>query len=67
MGKKALITRALYVGKATGRYFWHHLLSCMNFLGFESLQANPDVWMQKSIRKYGITEYYEYMLLYTDD
>ena len=67
VGKKALITRALYGGKATGRDFWHHLRSCMNFIGFESLRTDPDVWMRKSARKYGVTELYEYVLLYTDD
>ena len=29
VGKKALITRALYGGKCAGRDFWHHLRSCM--------------------------------------
>ena len=29
IGKKSLITRALYGGKCAGRYFWHHLKSCM--------------------------------------
>ena len=39
----------------------------MNFLGFEYSQANPDVWMRESVRKDGSTDYYEYVLLYTDD
>ena len=39
----------------------------MNFLGFEYLQSDPDVWMRESIRKYESTKYYEYVLLYTDD
>ena len=33
IGKKAIVTRALYGGKVSGRYFWHHLRSCMIFLG----------------------------------
>ena len=32
IGKKFLITRALYGGKCSGRDFWHHLRSCMKFL-----------------------------------
>ena len=40
--KKAIITSSLYGGKAAGRDFWNHLRSCMKFLGFESLHANPD-------------------------
>ena len=39
----------------------------MKFLGFESSRADPDVWMRESVRKYGVTKYYEYVLLYTDD
>ena len=39
----------------------------MNFLGFESSQTDPYIWMQKLIRKYEVTEYYEYVLLYNDD
>ena len=46
IGKKAIITRALYGGKVAGRDFWHHLQSCMKFLGFEYSQADPDVWMR---------------------
>ena len=43
VGKRALITRALYGGKAAGRDFWHHLRSCMKHIGFESSKADPDV------------------------
>ena len=39
----------------------------MKFLRFEYSQAHPDVWMRESVRKYGSTKYYEYVLLYTDD
>ena len=49
IGKKAIITRALYGRKVSGRDFWHHLRSCMKFLGFEYLQADPDVWMRESV------------------
>ena len=34
IGKKAIFTRVLYGGKVSGRDFWHHLRSCMKFLGF---------------------------------
>ena len=43
IGKKAIITRALYCGKAAGRECWNHLISCMKFLGFESSHSDPDV------------------------
>ena len=39
----------------------------MRFLGFKYSQADPDVWMRESVRKYGSTKYYEYVLLYTDE
>ena len=65
--KKALITRAVYGGKAAAREFCHHLRSCMNFLGFKSSQADTDVWMRKLIRKDEVTDYYKYVILYTDD
>jgi len=65
-GNKALITRALYGGKCLGRDFWNHLQSCMEFIGFESSKADPDAWIRKSVKKDNITEYYEYLLLYTD-
>ena len=36
IGKVALIKRALYGGKVSGRDFWHHLRDCMDHLGFTS-------------------------------
>ena len=66
-GKRALILRALYGGKAAGRDFWHHLRSCMkDTLGFESCLADPDVWMRKVTREDG-SKVWEYVLLYVDD
>ena len=53
IGKKALITRALYGGKFDERYFWHHLRSCMKFLGFESSYANPEVFIRESAQEDG--------------
>jgi len=65
-GKRAIIVRALYGGKAAGRDFWHHLRSCMTHLGFKSKGGDPDVWMRPMTRKDG-SQLYEYVLLYTDD
>ena len=39
----------------------------MKFLGFKSSRVDPTIWMRKSVQKYGLTKYYEYVLLYTDD
>ncbi|KAL7528322.1 hypothetical protein ACHAXR_005938, partial [Thalassiosira sp. AJA248-18] len=66
VGKRALVTRALYGGKVAGRDFWHHLRSCMRHMDFESSLADPDVWFRKAKRKNG-EDYYEYVLLYVDD
>jgi hypothetical protein len=66
VGKQAMIVRALYGGKSAGRDFWAHLRSCMNFLGFESCPADPDLWMRPATREDG-TLVYDYVLLYVDD
>jgi Reverse transcriptase (RNA-dependent DNA polymerase) len=65
-GKVALIHRALYGGKLAGRDFRNHLRSCMRYLNFTSCPADPDVWLRPAIKSDG-SEYYEYILLYTDD
>ena len=67
VGKKALITRALYGGTCAGRDFWHCIWSCIKFLGFNSSRTDPDVWMRESVRTDGFTKYYEYVLLYTEN
>ncbi len=65
-GRKALITRALYGGKSAGKDFRNHLRACMRHLNFESCLADPDVWMRPALKADG-SEYYEYVLIYTDD
>ncbi len=66
VGKVGLIHRALYGGKTAGRDYRNHLRSCMWHLGFISCPADPDVWMRPALKEDG-SEYYEYILLYTDD
>ena len=68
MGRYALITRALYGGKAAGRDYWHYLRSVMQEkLGFKSSRGDPDVWFRPSKQNTDSSPYYEYVLLYTDD
>ena len=43
MGKRAIIIRALYGGKTSGRDFRNSLRSCMEHIGFKSCLADPDV------------------------
>ena len=66
IGRVALIKRALYGGKSAGHDFWVHLRSCMEFLGFDSCKADPDLWMRPKVKSDG-SEYFEYVLLYCDD
>jgi hypothetical protein len=66
VGKVSLIQRALYGGKAAGKDFRNHLRSCMRHLNFKSCPADPDVWMRPAM-KADVSDYYEYILLYTDD
>ena len=53
IGNVALIKRALYGGKVAGRDFWHHLGSCMDFLGFVSCRGDPDVWRRAATEQNG--------------
>ena len=57
MGNRTFIVRDLYVGKAAGRDFWHHLQSCMGFWGFKYKGSDPDVWMSPATQKDGIFLY----------
>ena len=66
-GKVAVIKRALYGGKKAGSDYWKHMRTCMNHLGFEPCEADPDVWMRKAIKPSDGSEYWEYVLLYVDD
>ena len=61
-----IIVRALYGTASAGRDFRNHLRECMKHLKYDFCAADHDVWMRKARRDDG-TEYYEYLLLYTDD
>ena len=66
VGKKALIVRALYGGKSAGAYYWRHIRYAMDKKGFVYFKADPDVWMRPGIKADG-NEYWQYVLLYTDN
>ena len=66
VGRVTLIHRDLYGGKSDGADFTNHLRSCIQHLDFVSCPANPYVWMRRDIQVDG-SEYYEYVLLYTND
>ena len=46
VGKKAIIVRALYGGKSAGADYWRHVRAAMEEMGFQSCNADPDVWMR---------------------
>ena len=64
--KKLSIHRDLYGGESAGKDFWKHLRSCMRHLKFVSFISDLDVWMRPAKRSDG-SEYYKYILLYTED
>ena len=66
VGKVAIMHRAVYGGKTSGRDFRNRLRSCMEFINFTSCPADPDVWMRPAIKSDG-TKCYDYVLLYVDD
>ena len=66
IGKYAIIVRALYGGKSAGADYWRHVRLAMEEMGFQSCKADPDVWLRPSVKANGV-EYYQYVLLYTDD
>ena len=65
-GKVAVIVRALYGGKSAGADYWRHVRKAMEEMGFKSCKADPDVWMRPGTKDDG-SEYWQYVLLYTDD
>jgi Reverse transcriptase (RNA-dependent DNA polymerase) len=65
-GRIGVIVKALY-GLKTSAYAWRsHLAETLRELNFEMCAADNDVWLRKAVKEDG-TEYYEYVLVYTDD
>ena len=61
-----MIIRALYGRKRAGTDYWRHVQYAMDEMGFESCKAEPDVWFSSAMKDDG-RDYYQYVLLYTDD
>ena len=66
VGSKALLIRELYGGKYVGHAFINHVRECMHHLNFESCPTDTDVWMISVMKADGL-DYYENVLLYTDN
>ena len=60
-----MIVRALYGGKSAGAEYWKNVRAAMYEMGFASCKAYPDVWMRPGTKADG-TEYWQYVILYTD-
>ena len=58
--------RALYGVKSSGADFRNHLRDCMEHLDFLSCLGDDEVWRRPAFKSNG-DEYWEYILLYTDD
>jgi hypothetical protein len=65
-GKRAIIIRSLYGLKSSGAAYRYHLATSMEHVGFKSCKADPDVWIRENNDHTG-AEFYEYVLIYTDD
>ena len=65
-GKRAIIVRALYGMKSSGRDFRNHLCDCMEHLGYTYFRSGQYLWMRNTVRSNG-QSYYEYLLFYVDD
>ncbi|KAI2506530.1 Reverse transcriptase (RNA-dependent DNA polymerase) [Fragilaria crotonensis] len=65
-GKKAIIAKALYGLRSSGRSFRDYLAMNLRELGFISSKADPDLWM-RSAKKSNGDHIYEYVISYVDD
>ena len=65
-GCKANIVRAIYGTICAGKDFRNHLRAYMEVLNYKSCLADLDLWMREAKYLNG-QDYYEYVLLYTDD
>ena len=66
VGKVAIVVWALYGGKVAAANFGNHLRDCMEYLGYESCLADPDLWMKVGVKPNN-ERYWHYVLLYVDD
>ena len=66
MGNNDPIRRELYGGNAAGRDFCNNLCTRIKCFDFVSCTVDPDVWTSPAQKSDG-SNYYEYVLLYTND
>ena len=61
-----MIVGALYGLKSAGAVFRSHLARCMDSLGYQSCEADPDLQLKLEIRPEESAQYYSYILCYVD-
>jgi hypothetical protein len=65
-GKVCVVVRSLYGLKSAGAAFHFSLAQILQDIGYVSLKADPDVWLQKAVRDDG-HKYYKMLFVYVDD
>ena len=65
--KTAVTVRALYGLKSAGAAFRSHLAKCIEFMGYQSYKADPDLWLRSELRSDNGAKYYSYILCFVDD
>jgi hypothetical protein len=65
-GRKAIISKALYGLRSSGRSFRDFLALNLREMGFTSSKADPDLWMRAAVKPDG-DKIYEYVISYVDD
>jgi hypothetical protein len=65
-GRKAIISKALYGLRSSGRSFRDFLALNLREMGFISSRADPDLWMRAAVKSNG-DKIYEYVISYVDD
>jgi hypothetical protein len=65
-GRRAIIAKALYGLRSSGRSFRDYLAKNLRELGFVSSKADPDLWMKAAVKPNG-DKIYEYVISYVDD
>ena len=66
VGRRAIISKALYGLRSSGRSFRDFLALNLRELGFVSSKADPDLWMRPALKSNG-DKIYEYVISYVDD
>jgi hypothetical protein len=61
-----IVQEALYGLKSSGARWQDHIVATLRDGGYQSCQADPDVWMKPGVKHDG-RKYWRYVLCYVDD